>query len=73
MVRYCSCGYPIWLEPQWSGQAWAPAYYDRTRPVDHAEPIVRCPCCGDSLRHETLTNELVRWWWSSDIRHNGVG
>ena len=54
MLRYCRCGYPIWVEERFEGFAWVQVLRD----YEKGQEVIRCPMCGQALeRDEDLVNE----------------
>ncbi len=54
MLRYCRCGYPIWVEERFEGFAWVQVLRD----YEKGQEVILGMMCGQALeRDEDLVNE----------------
>jgi len=54
MIKYCKCGYPLYVEFFWNGHKNVPKFTDYQ---SGAYEFTHCPECGDQLRLEYLLDE----------------
>ena len=54
MLRYCKCGYPIWVEALFNGLKWVQVLRDH----ETGRELTFCPGCGQGLEGpEDLVDE----------------
>jgi hypothetical protein len=56
MVRYHSCGCPIWVSRKWKGRQYYSLYAD-AGPEAGGVDVGHCPRCGELLSSEVLYSE----------------